>query len=151
MKKKLKENSKEILTGLREHGEHWHREIKTVVNKLEVKLKSNVSSQKSYLKKNKKEFKHTITQMEQRMAFLEKICETKDDKSVLAYESANAEFKKCLPKFKVSLSWFCNQTIKREQLKKTVRILKGRTVHNNRNKKPNGFCRCQSVSQMSSY
>lgn len=62
--------------------------------------------------------------MEQRMAFLEKICETKDDKSVLAYESANAEFKKCLPKFKVSLSWFCNQTINREQLKKQFGYLK---------------------------
>lgn len=44
MKKKLKENFKEILIGFWEYGEYWYREIKIVVNKLEVELKLNVFS-----------------------------------------------------------------------------------------------------------
>lgn len=117
-KKSYRKIQKKILTGLRKHGEDWHREINTVVNNLEVELGSNVSSQQSYLNEQENEFSHTITQMKQRMVVLKKIFETKNDKSALAYKSANVEFKKYLPEIEVSFSEFCNQMINREQLKK---------------------------------
>lgn len=117
-KKRYRKIKKNISTGLRKHWEDWHREINTVVNNLEVELGSNVSSQQSYLNEQENEFSHTITQMKQRMVVLKKIFETKNDKSALAYKSANVEFKKYLPEIEVSFSEFCNQMINREQLKK---------------------------------
>lgn len=116
LKKKLKENSHKMITALRKHGEDWHREINNIIDNLLVELEIDVSSQQSYLDEQENEVIRTITQMKQIMVVLKKILDTKDDKSVLAYESANSEFK-CLPKFKVSFPGFCHQKINREQLK----------------------------------
>lgn len=59
LKNKLKENSKEMITGLREHGEDWHREINAVVNNLEVELELNAPVN-SLISMNKK--MNSITQ-----------------------------------------------------------------------------------------
>lgn len=123
LKNKLNKNSEEMIKSLQEHGEDWHREINTIVNTLQVELKFKVSSQQSFLDDKEDAEKSTRTQIKQRVVVLKKILDTKDDKSLLAYESANYEFKKCPPEMKVPFPRFCKEKIDGEQLNKHFRYL----------------------------
>lgn len=124
LKDKSNKNSEEMIQSLREHGEDWHREINTIVNNLQVELKFKVSSQQSFLDDKEDAVKSTRTQITQRVVVLKKILDTKDDKSLLAYESANYEFKKCPPEMRVPFPRFCKQKIDGEQLNNHFGYLK---------------------------
>lgn len=124
LKDKLNKNSEEMIKSIREHGEDWHREINTIVNNLQVELEFKVSSQQSFLDDKEDAVKSTRTQIKQRVVVLKKILDTKDDKSVLAYESADYEFKKCPPEVKVPFPRFCKQKIGGQQLNKHFGYLK---------------------------
>lgn len=112
----LKKNNKIQITAIRKHGKDLHREIDNNIKKLEADLDEMDTELMTVLTKKEDEIAHISSEISKNIADLKNLIASNDVSVVSAHISRNAEFKKLIPKLKISLPRFTSQRINRETI-----------------------------------
>ncbi|XP_048736046.2 uncharacterized protein LOC125651467 [Ostrea edulis] len=107
-------------TVITKHGEEWHKEIDTVINKMKNKIEEMKIKHLGILKKHLDEIKQIQSLIEQSLITLKKMEESNEVSVTMEYRSKNEDFRNFSPKVRVSLPTFSPNTIDSEQIYKSL-------------------------------
>lgn len=98
----LKKNNKIQITAIRKHGKDLHREIDNNIKKLEADLNEMDTELLTVLTKKEDEIAHISSEISKNIADMKNLIASNDVSVVSAHKSRNAEFRRLIPKLKIS-------------------------------------------------
>ena len=113
-KANARKHSKILTNALKKQGEAVHRELDTVIPKIQSEINDMVSKHLAMIDKKDKVINHTIIEIEQAILDLRKLLATSDVNLVSDYKSRNEEFRNLSAQFQVTLPVFKPQATNRE-------------------------------------
>eukprot|EP00105_Crassostrea_gigas_P035266 XP_019919414.1 PREDICTED: E3 ubiquitin-protein ligase TRIM23-like [Crassostrea gigas] len=119
----LNKQSQKLSTAIDNHGEVWHREIDTIIQKLKSDVNKIESKFMTALSKQEEEITCTISEVAKSIANMKKLLTSKDVVLVSAYRSKNDEFRRMPPELTVSLPSFTPQSFSKDQLHEQFGVL----------------------------
>ena len=111
-----RKHSKKLTNALKKQGESVHREIDTVIKKMQSDIDNMDSKHLAMIDKQEKAINHSITEIEQVILDLRKLLDNNDANLLSDYKSRNEEFRRLPVQFQVTLPVFTPQEINREQI-----------------------------------
>ena len=112
----LKKNSQVIKTALKAQGEAWHREIDSIIQKMQDKVDDVDSQNLEAINEQGQKINTTITQISQVILDLRRLLDSGDVCLVSKYKSRNEEFRTLPPELNVSFPNFRPCEINLDQL-----------------------------------
>lgn len=92
-KANIKKNSKKLKLDIDTHGEEWHKQINTIIEKYKSDIDEIKSTNNTVLNKQRYEITYRILEIKQRISDHKRLLDSFDFCSVSEYKSRNAEFR----------------------------------------------------------
>ena len=112
----LRKHSQKLKTALDKHGETWHREINTIVKRMQSKIGDMDSKHMAAINKQEDAINQMMTEVSQSISELRKLLDSSDFYRIFAYTSRNEEFRRLPAQFQVTLPTFTSYQINREKI-----------------------------------
>ena len=116
LKTDARKHSQNLKTALQKQGETLHKEIDTIIQKMQSEIDDMNTKHLTVIGKQEDAINHTITEIEQTILDLRKMLNTSDICHVSKYKSKNEEFRSLPAQFQVTLPTFTPQKINVEQI-----------------------------------
>ncbi|XP_078340532.1 uncharacterized protein LOC111106434 [Crassostrea virginica] len=106
LKTDARKHSQKLKTALQKQGETLHKEIDTIIQKMQSEIDDMGSKHLTVIGKQEDAINHTITEIEQTILDLRKLLNTSDVCHVSKYKSKNEEFRRVPAQLQVTLPTF---------------------------------------------
>lgn len=107
----LDKEYEKLTTEIPKQGDLWHSEIDIIINKMKVEIGEIKVKHKDILQKHMNDIKQTQSLIKRTIIALEEFEKSNEVYSIIKYSSKIREFRKVLPKIKVSLPTFIPKQI----------------------------------------
>lgn len=112
----INKHSPKLTEALKVQKEYWHREINNIIKTMELEIAEQESNQLALLKKHEDEIIQRMNKITWNIDALGKFLKTDNERTVSAYKSRNADFRRLPLKLTVSLRSFIPHDINKEHL-----------------------------------
>lgn len=90
-KANIEKNSRKFKSDIVKHGEEWHKQIKTIINKYKSDIDEMDATNNSALNKQRDEITFRISEIKKKILYQKRLLDSFDFCSVSGYKSKNAK------------------------------------------------------------
>lgn len=92
-KANIEKNSRKLKSDIDKHGEEWHKQINTIINKYKSDIDEMDATNNAALNKQRDEISYRISEIKKKILEQKRLLDSFDFCSVFEYKSKNAEFR----------------------------------------------------------